>query len=58
MHPFFGHLIAVGKIASKLPQRAHTQQMATYLMRKYDLPGVFHLDARPISGLAIFVTDP
>jgi len=58
MHPIFGHLIALGQIARQLPKRAHAQQMATYLMREYDLPGVFYLDARPISGLGVFVTDP
>jgi len=58
IHPIFGHVVTVAKVAMKLPQRSHTQVLATYLMREHDTPGVFFLDARPISVLSLFVTAP
>ncbi|KAF2823462.1 cytochrome P450 [Ophiobolus disseminans] len=32
--------------------------MATYLMREHDTPGIYFVDARPISALSLFITDP
>jgi hypothetical protein len=58
MHPILGHLIAAGKVAMKLPGRAHPHNMAAYMMREYDLPPVFFLDTRPASVLNLIVADP
>jgi hypothetical protein len=58
MHPIFGHLISVGKVAMKLPARAHPHLLASHLQREYNLPGIFFLDTRPVSSLNLIVADP
>jgi hypothetical protein len=58
MHPIFGHLIALGKISTKLPVRAHAHTLPPYLMREYDLPSMFFMDARPIATLNLVIADP
>ncbi|KAL6705889.1 hypothetical protein ACN47E_006349 [Coniothyrium glycines] len=55
----FGHLLSTGKVAIKLPQRAHPHQLAASLIREYDLPPVFYLDNRPASGIiTMVIADP
>ena len=58
IHPIFGHILSIAKVAMKLPTRAHPHLLAAYMKREYDLPGVFWLDTRPISVLNLIVTDP
>jgi hypothetical protein len=58
MHPIFGHLISVGKVAVKLPARAHPHLLASHVQKEYDLPGMFFLDTRPVSSLNLVVADP
>ncbi|KAF2030376.1 cytochrome P450, partial [Setomelanomma holmii] len=57
-HPILGHLISIGKVAMKIPQRAHPHTLAAYMMREYDLPPVFFMDTRPVSSLNLIVADP
>ena len=54
----FGHLISLGKVAAKLPGRAHPHTLSAQLSREYDLPPVFYIDPRPVSIVSLVVTDP
>jgi hypothetical protein len=58
MHPFFGHLMALAKVTQKLPKRIHPHTLPSYLMREYDLPSIFFVDARPVATLNLMVADP
>lgn len=54
----FGHLISLGKIAVKLPSRAHSHTLAAAAEREYDLPPVYYIDSRPVSLVSLIITDP
>ncbi|KAJ8109432.1 hypothetical protein OPT61_g7458 [Boeremia exigua] len=54
----FGHLISVGKVAAKLPGRAHPHTLSAQLSREYDLPTVFYIDPRPFSTVSLVIVDP
>lgn len=54
-----GHLISVGKVAVKMPQRSHPHLLMTNLVREYNLPPVFYIDNRPASSIILLVVaDP
>ncbi|KAF1841638.1 cytochrome P450 [Cucurbitaria berberidis CBS 394.84] len=56
---FLGHLIPMGKIAMKHPQRVHPHVLVANLMREYNLPSVFYLDNRPAAEYPVLVVaDP
>lgn len=54
----FGHLISMGKVVSKLPNRVHPHVYPHYLTKEYDLPPVFYIDAYPIREPMMVVLDP
>ncbi|KAF2795515.1 cytochrome P450 [Melanomma pulvis-pyrius CBS 109.77] len=54
----FGHLISMGKVVSKLPNRVHPHVYPHYLTKEYDLPPVFYVDAYPIREPMMVVLDP
>lgn len=56
--PILGHLVSIGKVALKLPQRAHPHTLVAQLMREYDLPLVFYMDTRPALIVSLVVADP
>jgi hypothetical protein len=56
--PILGHLLSIGKVALKLPQRAHPRTLAAQLMHEYDLPLLFYMDTRPASIVSLVVADP
>jgi uncharacterized protein Usg len=58
MHPIFGHVVSIAKVAMKLPARAHPHLLAAYLKKEYDLPGMFFMDARPAASVNLIITDP
>ncbi|KAF2110234.1 cytochrome P450 [Lophiotrema nucula] len=58
-HSFiFGHLIALGKVTTKLPGRVHPHVYAHYLTKEYDLPPVFFVDTWPIREPMLLIQDP
>jgi hypothetical protein len=48
----------MGKVAMKLPRRAHPQMLIAQAIRDYNLPPVFYVDPRPLSIVSLVVTDP
>ncbi|KAH7127134.1 putative P450 monooxygenase [Dendryphion nanum] len=54
----FGHIIPIGKLSMKLPQRAHPHYQPLYLTQEYNLPSIFYMDLYPLDHPVMVVMDP
>ena len=58
-NPVFGHLLAVGKVMSKLPTDSHNQYLPGLLRREYpELGPNFYMDTWPFGAPVLFVCEP